>query len=195
MIRTTRRAVRAAGVAVVAVVLVATLGACSGDDADPAPEASGSPSEQAVPGVRTTATVERVTGRWDRDRRAPLRRQVTEAFDAWVDAAYLADGSADAFAVFSEGAAALARRDRALMSNADLRGRFDSVTATDRKLRIDVLSAEGRAVGVTGRFVVVLALTGDGAERTDRIAGRLLLRRAEHGWRVFGYEVKRGRVA
>jgi len=194
MIRTTRQAFRAAVLAVVATVLAATLGACSGDDSDPEPEGSGaSAAEEADPGVPTTASIERVTGKLRRERRAPLRRQVTKAFDAWVDAAYLGDGKQQ-FAVFSKDAARLARRDR-LMSNAALRDRFGTVTATDRKLRIDVLAVKGRAVGVTGRFVLVLELEGDDASRTDRIVGRLLMRRAGHGWQVFGYQVKRGKVA
>jgi hypothetical protein len=57
-----------------------------------------------------------------------------------------------------------------------------------------VLADQGRPVGVTGRFVLVLEMDG-AAQRTDRIAGRLLMRYVEGGWHVFGYDVKRGRVA
>jgi hypothetical protein len=80
------------------------------------------------------------------------------------------------------------------MSNAALGDRVDSVTAKKRELSIDVLADRGRPAGVTGRFVLVLKLDGQ-VTRTDRIAGRLFLRRGHGGWKVFGYEVKRGTVA
>ena len=79
------------------------------------------------------------------------------------------------------------------MSNLGLDG-IDAVTATSRKLTIDVLADDGRPVGITGRFVLVLEMD-DEASRTDRIAGRLLMRRGDGGWKVFGYDVKRGTVA
>jgi hypothetical protein len=37
-------------------------------------------------------------------------------------------------------------------------------------------------------------MEGD-VQRTDRIAGRLLMRYLKDGWHVFGYDVKRGKVA
>lgn len=194
MIRTTRRAVRATLGVALPLVLVVVLGGCSGGGSDPdSPDPSSAPPE-AVPGVSTTVTYGKVTGRLDRDRRATLRKRVTATFDSWVDAAYVADDASEAFSVFTKDAARLAQRDEALMSNAGLRDRVDSVTAASRKLTIDVLAAKGRPVGVTGRFVLVLEMAGD-VQRTDRIAGRLLMRYLEDGWHVFGYDVKRGRVA
>lgn len=191
---TSRRAARAASRAVVAGVLVLSAGACSGggSDADSDDAAPGDGSSETVPGVPTDAAFGKVTGKLRSNHRAPLRRQVTTTFDSWVDAAYVGD-AANAFTVFTKGAAALARRDR-LMSNGELADRVDSVTATSRKLTIDVLAHDGRPVGVTGRFVLVLELEGQ-VQRTDRIVGRLLMRRAGDGWQVFGYDVKRGRVA
>lgn len=197
MIRTTRRVLRAVVAAVLSAVLVAMLAACSGggsdndDDGDDG-DHGGTSAGQAIPGVSTEVAFGKVTGRLPKAHRAPLRRQVTTTFDAWVDAAYVAGKGSGAFAVFTKDAAGLAKRDP-LMSNSALADRVDSVTATSRKLWIDVLADHGRAVGVTGRFVVVIELDGQ-VQRTDRIAGRLLLRR-DHGWRIFGYNVKRGRVA
>ena len=193
MYRTAQRARLTALATAVAIVLVAGLGACTGsgsdsDDADPAPGA-----ESSAPGIRTTATIGKVTGKLRRDQRAPLRKKVTATFDSWVDAAYLSSGG-DAFAGFIKDAAKLAKKDRAQMSNAALGDRFDSVTAKTRKLSIEVLADRGRPAGVTGRFVLVLKLDGQ-TTRTDRIAGRLFLRRGHGGWKVFGYEVKRGTVA
>jgi hypothetical protein len=194
MIRTTRRAVRATLGVAVPLVLVLVLGGCSGGGSDPdEPDPSSAPPE-AVPGVSTTVAYGKVTGRLDRDKRASLRERVTATFDSWVDAAYVADDHSDAFSVFTTDAARLAQRDAGLMSNSGLGERVDSVTATSRKLTIDVLAANGRPVGVTGRFVLVLEMEGD-VQRTDRIAGRLLLRSLKDGWHVFGYDVKRGRVA
>ena len=193
MIRTSRRAVRAALVAAVSMILAAVLLGCSGGGSDPDGEEPSAQPLEAIPGVSTTVSFGKVTGRLDRDRRAPLRRRVTQTFDSWVDAAYVADDRSDPFSVFSKDAAVLAKRDKALMSNAGMGDRLDSVTATSRKLTIDVLADKGRPVGVTGRFVLVLQMDGD-VQRTDRIAGRLFL--SPHGgWQVFGYDVKRGRVA
>ena len=193
MYRTAQRARLTALATAAAIVLVAGLGACTGsgsdsDDADPAPGA-----ESSAPGIRTTATIGKVTGKLRRDQRAPLRKKVTATFDSWVDAAYLSSGG-DAFAGFIKDAAKLANKDRAQMSNAALGDRVDSVTAKTRKLSIEVLADRGRPAGVTGRFVLVLELDGQ-TTRIDRIAGRLFLRRGHDGWKVFGYEVKRGTVA
>ena len=88
----------------------------------------------------------------------------------------------------------LAKRDKGLMSNAEVADRVDSVTAKARRLRIDVLADRGKAAGVTAQVVLVLDLDGE-VRRTDRIAGRLFLSTSGNGWQVFGYDVKRGRVA
>jgi hypothetical protein len=193
MNRTAQRARRTASAAVASMVLVVGLGACSGGSGSDKDEQRPAGTEDSSPGIRTTATIGKVTGRLKRDLRAPLRKKVTATFDSWVDAAYLSSGG-DAYAGFIKDAARLAKKDRAQMSNAALGDRVDSVTAKTRKLSIDVLADRGRPAGVTGRFVLVLKLDGQ-TTRTDRIAGRLFLRRGHGGWKVFGYEVKRGTVA
>lgn len=193
MFRTTRSAARAATIAVLSMVLTAGLAACS--DNGRSATRDGAPGETATetePAIPTEVAFGTVTGKLGRNHRAPLRRQVSATFDGWVDAAYVGSGDG-AFAAFTKGAARLARRDR-LMSNARLGDKVESVTATTRKLTIDVLAANGRPVGVTGRFVLVLELEGE-AQRTERVVGRLLMRHAGSGWQVFGYDVKRGRVA
>ncbi len=196
MIRTTRRTLRSTLVVAVSLVLAAVLTGCSGGGSEPDSDDGGPATQppEAVPGVATTVAFGKVTGRLDREKRSTLRKRVTETFDSWVDAAYVADDLSDAFSVFSKDAAALAERDKALMSNAGLGDRVDSVTATSRKLTIDVLADKGRPVGVTGRFVLVLEMEGE-VQRTDRVAGRLLMRYLKDGWHVFGYDVKRGKVA
>jgi hypothetical protein len=198
MFHTAGPAVRGALATLAALALVAALGACSDEGSDSEDAARPAGTEEAAPGIPTTATIGKVSGRLERKSRARLRRQVTHAVDRWIDAAYVTgdyprSDFGDAFQVFSKDAAALARRDKRLMSNAALGDRIDTVTATARKLWIDVLATQGRAVGVTGRFVLVLDLDGE-VHRTDRIAGRLFLSQ-QRGWQVFGYDVKRGRVA
>ena len=200
MFPTPARAVRAALATAASLVLVAGLGACSSDGgsdpdgSEPSPE-----STEAAPGIPTKSTIGFVKGKLQRDRRKQLRLRVTKAVDAWIDAAYVAgdyprSDFSDAFKVFSKGAATLAKRDKGLMSNAEVGDRVDSVTAKARRLRIDVLADRGKAAGVTARVVILLALDGE-VRRTDRIAGRLFLGYSGTGWQVFGYDVKRGRVA
>jgi len=195
MNRTAPRARRTALAVVASMALVVSLGSCSGGSGsdEDEPSRAGS-SEGGSPGIRTTATIGKVTGKLDRRQRTPLRKKVTATFDSWVDAAYLSGDGADPFAGFIKDAARLAKKDQAQMSNAALGNRVDSVTARKRELSIEVLADRGRPAGVTGRFVLVLELDGQ-VTRTDRIVGRLFLRRGHGGWKVFGYEVKRGTVA
>ena len=98
MIRTAVRARRAASAAGASLVLVAGLGACSmgsgPDDDDEGSPGGASPTT----GISTTATLGKVTGKLDRDHRAPLRQQVTRAFDSWVDGAFLSGKDGDGFA-------------------------------------------------------------------------------------------------
>lgn len=197
MFHTRGRKVRAALAAATSVVLVGALGACSGDDSEPG--GGDTPDSTAAPSSLTQASIGAVKGKLTQNRRRQLLRRVTKTVDRWIDAAYVGgdyphNDFSDAFAIFSKDAARLAKRDRGVMSNAKVGDRVDSVTATTRKLRIDVLAHKGTAAGVTGRFVLVLDLDGE-VRRTDRIAGSLFLSFTDKAWQVFGYRVKRGRVA
>jgi hypothetical protein len=201
MFFTPARAVRAALATAASLVLVAGIGACSSDDgSDPESTPESSPATtEAAPGIPTKSTIGFVKGKLKPDRRKQLRLRVTKAIDEWIDAAYVAgdyprNDFSDAFKTFSKGAAALAKRDKGLMSNADVGDRVDTVTAKARRLRIDVLADKGKAAGVTARVVLLLQLDGE-VQRTDRIAGRLFLGYGGSAWQVFGYDVKRGRVA
>lgn len=197
MFHTVGRTVRAALATATSLVLVGALGACSDGGSDPEKGDPPAGSSEATPGIPTRTTIGFVKGRLADKQRAPLRKRVTKAVDAWIDAAYVAGDYprtdfSDAFRVFSKDAARLAKKDRGLMSNGRIGDRVDSVTATARRLRIDVLADKGKAVGVTGRFILVLDLDGE-IRRTDRIAGRLFLGYTK-GWQIFGYDVKRGQV-
>jgi len=199
MFLTQARAGRAAVATAAALVLVAALGACSDDGSDPDKSEASPQSTEAAPGIPTKSTLGFVKGKLQRDRRKQLRTRVTKVVDEWIDAAYVAgdyprSDFSDAFKTFSKGAAVLAKRDKGLMSNAEVGDRVDTVTANARRLRIDVLADRGKAAGVTALVVLVLDLDGE-VQRTDRIAGRLFLGYSGKGWLVFGYDVKRGRVA
>lgn len=208
----------AAGVTAAAVAGVLLAG-CSGDDDEPegpAASASPAPAETGPPPLATQAAFGSVVGRLpaaDRDR---LQERVVAVVDAWIDAAFtggeypraageVVDG---AFAGFTPVARQRALRDRALMSNADLAERLDGVRATRRQVRLDVLAVRGRAVGVTARTVLELQLSGE-VQRRERVSADLFLTfvpgaggsggaggagGAGSGWRVFGYDVARGRA-
>lgn len=197
MLTPTGGRVRRVPVAALALLLLATLLGCSDD----APGRAGNGDDATTTSteqIPTRTTIGTVAGRLNGKRRRQLERRVTEVFDQWLDAAFVGGeyprtDFSDVFGVFTQGAAARARRDRALLSNAGVGDRVDSVRATRRRLWLDVLAPEGTPVGVTARFVLVLDLAGE-VERTDRIAGRLVLRYVQGGWKAFGYDVQRGAV-
>jgi hypothetical protein len=196
MVRSIRTGPRRAAVVALAATLLAITG-CSGDDepgeADPSP----TPTPSGPPPVETKATIGAVSGKFPDAERERLKAKVKTVVDDWLDAAYLAgDYSradfADAFPHFSARAAREAGRDARLMSNQKLGGRVESVAATKRQLRIDVLAVNKKAVGVTARFELTMDLAG--VNRSERVSGRLFLSRREGSWQVFGYDVKRGRA-
>lgn len=198
MLRSPGRAVRSLLAAVLALLLAAALLGCSED----APRGAGDDRSEddvvAAESVPTRTSIGKVVGRLDERKRRHLQRRVTRTFDSWVAAAYLGDDYprtdfSDAFGVFTRDARKLAQRDRALLTNAGVGDRLDSVRATARRLRLDVLAPKGTAVGVTARFVLVLDLEGE-VQRTDRVVGRLVLGYTRDGWKAFAYDVKRGRA-
>ncbi|MEJ7831679.1 MAG: hypothetical protein WKF79_02095 [Nocardioides sp.] len=191
-------------------VLAVVLSGCSGggDDGNDGGEAQGGREQPTNPGssasepplLETTATIGNVEGRFATDRRSRVKTAVTEVVDAWLDAAYVTGDFPrtdfdDAFPGFSSGARDDARSDAGLMSNQAIGDRVESVQATKRRLRIDVLATGKKAVGVTARFVLLMDLeldSGSDAERSERVAGSLFMTWRQGGWQVFGYDVKRG---
>lgn len=193
MSTSTRRAARSASL-VLALALVA--GGCrDGDDPGTAPAPGSESSAPAVEEpVRTTTTVGTVTGRLAKEDRRRVVAVAGDVVDRWFDAAYVGSPRprvGNAFAAFTSGARARARRDRTVLTNQELVGRVDSAAATRRRVRVDVLAVRGRAVGLTARFALDLATTGK-AEREVALRGRLLLTPTGDGWKVFGYDVSRG---
>ena len=184
---------------VLATVLTAAalLAGCSdgdGDEPEPAPSAS-----TAIPAdaeVVTEVSFGEVAGRLPRAERDRLAADVRTVVDGWFDAAYL-DGTypradfAGAWPGFTQGAAARAKRDADLMSNRDIGAEIDGVEPVDRAVRIDVLAADRKPVGVTAHVRLRFDTVGDPAKRV-RVAGRLFLTERKQGWRVFGYDVTKG---
>ena len=181
------------GVFAALVVVALAAGGCNGGDdgtrvAAPAASASAAPAE-----VSTVASVGELAGRLPQARRERLVEQVRQVVDGWIDAAYLAGDYprtdfADSWPGFTPGARAKARRDGDLMSNRDLGAAIDGVEPQRRRVVLDVLSVEGRPVGVTARVVLRFATTGD-TVKDVRVSGRLHLTKGAQGWQVFGYDV------
>ncbi len=198
MHRPSRRTTRTTSTWALALLLGVLLSACSGDGGGPGePGANGGPGvgAEGPPPLETTATLGEVAGKLSGPRRAQLTAHVTEVVDGWIDAAYLGDyprtDFADAFAGFSERAAAQARADGALMSNQALARGLDEVVAVQRRLSIDAVASRGRAVGVTARVDLTMRL-GGAVDRKQKVSCRLFLSYRDGGWQVFGYDVTRG---
>jgi hypothetical protein len=179
-------------------LLALAAGGCSDRDEtgpQPAPGSSASPTSAQEP-VVTKTTIGSVTGRLSPQDRRHVVAEAGEVVDRWFDAAYVGGSYPrrdfdDAFPLFTVGARDQARGDQALMSNQDIGRRIDAVTATRRNVRVDVLAARGRAVGMTARFVLDFATSGK-LERELEVRGRLLLTHTDAGWKVFGYDVTKG---
>lgn len=178
----------------VAVGLVLGLGStgCTGDSE---PEPSGASPSEAAP-LETTAKIGAVAGKIAPARAKLVVPEVTAVVDGWLDAAYVGgdyprEDFTDAFPGFTLGAAEEATKDIDLMSNADIGTRIDGVTATARRVNVDVLGAKGAPAGATARVRLVFTTSGD-LERTVSVTGRLRLTETDGGWQVFAYDVAKG---
>lgn len=188
---------RTTATAALGLALTASLAACTGGDE---PEGAEPPGTRAAapgpPPVVTVTTLGKVVGQLDPKRRARLKTQVTAVVDAWTDAAYLGDfprtDFSKAFPGFTKGAAAEASADGGLMSNKRFGPDLERVVATRREVVVDALAVRRRAVTATARFVLAMTLDG-GVHRRERVRGRLFLTYDKGAWRVFGYDVNRGR--
>jgi hypothetical protein len=180
--------------------------ACSGDDSSsPASQpgaggtSTGSDAAEEAASLETTATLGRVTGSLPKGKRSKVRRQVAHAVDEWFDAAYI-DGEyprndfENAWPGFTVGARADAHADKALMSNQDIGGRIDAVEPLARKVTVDVLAVRGKAQGASARVLLKFKTDGD-IHRKVEVRGRLFLIPSPEGWRIFGYDVTKGRAA
>lgn len=192
--RTTRNRATGAGLLGAALALVLAVAGCSGDDEDPAdgPAGSGGPTTAEI---ATDAELGSVKGRLSDAAAADVLAEVTEVVDSWLDGAYAGDYPRSdfdaAFAGFTSDARALALKQPEIMSNADIGADLDGVEVDQRLIRVDVLAPKGKVAGATVRFRLGIAMTG-GVDRTDQIAGRLMLTPVKGDWKVFGFDVRRG---
>ena len=190
---------------VLLLVLAVVLAACSGERDDPpgpAPAGEAAPAEGATDApapLETTVELGQVRGKLPDAKRTQVSEQVGHAVDEWIDAAYVGgtyprnDFSA-AWPGFTTGAKADARDDQDLMSNQDIGAQISSVRATARRVYVDVLAVRGKAEGATARFVLKFRTDGD-VRRKVEVSGRLFLTPSPDGWRIFGYDVTKGRSA
>jgi len=181
-------------------IVLGLTGCSGGDDADggePGAERSRG-GTTAEPGIETQVDVGAVVGKLGKGPAREVAADVADVVDGWLDAAYVAGDYprsefGDAFPGFTEDAAKLARRQSDLMSNDGVGDKVDDVTATRRVVRVDLLAPKGKAAAATAHVNLVIKLTGD-VDRTDQIRGRVVLTRSKNGWRVFGFDIERGRV-
>jgi hypothetical protein len=194
---------RAALLVVMSVLgLVLVLAGCSGEDEEKPSGDAGSTTTSSAPeeepGIRTRVEVGEVTGKLGKRPARKVAVDVAGVVDRWLDAAYVVgkyprSKFGDAYPGFTKGAAALAGRQAALTSNRTISGRVDTVTATRRVVRVDLLAARGEAAGATAHVNLVIKLAGK-VKRTDQVRGRLVLTRSKGKWQVFGFDIERGKV-
>lgn len=183
------------GLAAGLVALLLALTACSGDSDEPGDGSGPDGSAATDAAVETDAALGAVKGRLKKSAEADVLTGVTAVVETWFAGAYggeypRVDFDA-AFGDFTKGARALALKQPAIMSNAEAGADLEGVEITKKKVRVDVLAPNGKPAGATARFRLHLDLTG-GVERSDLVVGRLLLTPVEGGWKVFGFDVRRG---
>lgn len=191
---------RRAGVAATVLVVAMSLAACSGDDDDSGDDPETPAGEPPAMVVTSQVAVGEVSGRLPKQKRKATSEDVGKVVTDWIEAAYF-DGApevslGDAFPGFTKGAAALARRDKWLMSNASLGGNVEEVVPVGKvHVDVDMLAVKGRVAGATGRFRVVFDTV---AEKTKRVTvrGRVVLSRNKSGdWLIFAYDAGRWTTA
>ena len=174
--------------------LLLALTSCSGNDDDPA-DKSGPAGDSAADPIATNAKVGKVKGKLSDAAAAAVLAEVSAVVDTWFDGAYAGDYPRSDFdgalGDFTKDAKALALKQSAILSNADEGADLTGVEITQRVVRVDVLAPKGKVAGATVRFRLAMNLSG-AAERTDEVAGRLLLTPTKAGWKVFGFDVRRG---
>jgi hypothetical protein len=181
--------------------LVLVLAGCSGGDDDDEPGGDAERSTNgapANPGIDTRVELGEVAGQLGKRPARKVAADVAGVVDRWLNAAYVGGDYprtkfGDAFPGFTKDAATLAGRQRGLMSNQAVADRVETVTATRRVVRVDVLAPKGKPAGATAHVNLIIKLTGE-VKRTDQIRGRLVLTKPHDKWRVFGFDIERGEV-
>lgn len=181
-----------------------SVGGCSGGD-EPSPEAetTTSPSaELSEPTDAPTLEVEPVTksgtivGRLPKKDRSRVERAISDRAVRFLNAAYLAGDYPradfrDSYPGFTGGAAKLARKDRALLTNQPIGERIDEVTPTGITVKVDLLAVNKHAVASTAHVELAFRTAGR-VEKRVRVQGRLLLTKKDGRWKIFAYDLSKG---
>lgn len=189
--------------ALVVLALVMSLGTgCTSstrdsDDADPTTSGAGANGTE-VPALETKIHLGQVTGKLAKPAAKELIGQVALSVDQWIDGAYVAGDYprtdfAEAFVSFTPGAAAVAKADRNLLTNAPIGATLESVTALKRDVTIDLLAPRGKPGGATARVLVKFETSGAG-DAAYVVRGRLSLVPADAGWQIFAYDLTKERL-
>lgn len=190
-----RRRARRIALATVVVGAATTLGACSGGEEDEPDRAPTRSASEAAETLSTDAALGKVRGRLSAKASDAVVAEITQVVDGWIDAGlageYPRSDFASAFARFTPDARALAVKQSSVLTNAEVGADLERVELTERVVRVDVVAPEGKVAGATARIHLTLELEG-GVERTDLVTGRLMLTPTSGGWRVFGFDVRRG---
>lgn len=197
-----QRSRRRAATGVVLLALVASASACTGDGDDAANSAdnttsSGStaPSAGDPDAVIVTGRLGRTVGDMNKKTRNGVLDGVLPVVDAWIESAYGGeyprtdfDGAFDGFT-----AGAVKQADGALdiLTNADIGGQVDGVTFTRRNVVVDTVGRGNDPAGATARVNLEFTTTGD-VESTVAVKGRLMLSPVKQGWKIFGFDVRKG---
>lgn len=183
--------------AAILALLVALLAGCSegGGSGEAGPELA-EPSAAPTLGIEPVSRLGRVTGRLSRKDARTVEERVSRIAVRWLTDAYVGgryprQRFGAAFADFSRGARAAARRDLRVMSNADIGKRVEQVTPTKMDVEVDLLAVDRRAVGATAHVLTAFRTAGK-AQGRFRVAGRLLLTKEDGRWTVFAYHVSKG---
>jgi hypothetical protein len=186
--------------AVVAILLTLSVTGCSGDE-EPAPRSE--PSESlAEPSDAPTLEIEPVVvsgtivGRLPRKDRSRVEGVVSRTAVGFLEAAYVAgdyprSDFSGTFPGFTTGAAAVARRDRNLLTNQRIGERIDSVTPTLLRVKVDLLAVNKRAVAATAHVKLTFRTSGKATKRVS-VQGELRLTKRDGDWKIFAYDLTKG---
>ncbi|MBA2739668.1 MAG: hypothetical protein H0U47_08415 [Nocardioidaceae bacterium] len=151
--------------------------------------------------VAARTRVVKVFGRWpakpDGRRSKQLQQQTGRVVNAWLDRGFVSpgyptDSFAGAFAAFTPGARADARREDWLTTNAVLGPQLLDAVPTRRRVLVRAIAPAGRAVGATADLSFELRGLRQSGRRTElALTGQVFLTRIDGHWRIFGYDLQR----
>jgi LCP family protein required for cell wall assembly len=170
------------------VLLLAGCSSSGPSSEKPEPSAGTGTPSSAAPRAAVGAGV--TVGRVAPSARTAAVSAVGDAVERWIDAAYLTPSAdvAAAFPGFTPRAAKLAARDRGVTT---FGGTAEAALVPEQSsIKVDLLGTEGKARGATARVALTLDPEGEDKGPT-KISGRVTLVPEGHGWRIFGYELRR----